>query len=378
MSDRFTWTEPKLCTKSKDWFVYFNFTDHLTKKTARKQFRGGINSFKTKEERLLQGNALRAYWKQELKAGWNPFSKPDDPIITRPTIIQALDTIFHLKEASCNHKVIEKHKYILKLFKGWLHDASMQQVLVCKFDAHLARAYMDYLTVKKKYSGRTFNDHRTTLGTYMNCFIEREWISKNPFKAIKKMQVKVGRNIAFTDVERDLLRDYLYNNERELYYFTQFIYYCFIRRSELTRLKIENIDWQNMTINVPANVSKNKKQESVVIPDQFTDIVNNIGLQHYHKSSFIFGRRLKPGPVQFINYNHISTKHNEICRKLDIPEEKGLYSWKHTGVCALYRVLNGDIYGLMRQLRHSDLNTTQIYLKSLGLIDNKNVRAAVW
>lgn len=31
---------------------------------------------------------------------------------------------------------------------------------------------------------------------------------------------------------------------------------------------------------------------------------------------------------------------------------------------------NGDIYAIMRQLRHSDLKMTQIYLKSLGLTEN--------
>lgn len=37
---------------------------------------------------------------------------------------------------------------------------------------------------------------------------------------------------------------------------------------------------------------------------------------------------------------------------------------------AYYYLTKKDIYSVMRQLRHRDLNTTMIYLKSLGLIKN--------
>lgn len=379
---RFSWSEPKLCSYNynlaKEWFVYFNYTDHLTGHILRKQFRGGINTFKSKEERILHGNALIAYWKLELKAGWNPFGKNEDLPVTRPTITEAFDIIYELKLATCNHKVIDKYKYVLKLFRAWLAASRLQHIYLQQFEAHHARAYMDHLTLKKRYAGRTFNDHRTTLGTFMNCFIEREWIDKNHFRNIKKMQVEIGRNTAFTDVEKDLLSKYLIANDKDLYYFTQFIYYCFIRRAELTRLKIENIDWKNKTIIVPSSASKNKKQESVVMPPSFLELIKDMNLQNLPKEWFIFGRELKPGPVQYINYNHISTRHNSICKKLGIDSQKGLYSWKHSGACTLYPLLNGDIYSLMRQLRHSELNTTQIYLKSLGLVDNTAVRNAVW
>lgn len=73
-----------------------------------------------------------------------------------------------------------------------------------------------------------------------------------------------------------------------------------------------------------------------------------------------------------------TTRHNTITKGLGIDTEKGLYSWKHSGACAAYQVLNGDMYSLMRQLRHSELTTTQIYLKSLGLVDNAAIRKAEW
>lgn len=371
-----------LCTYDfdlkKNWFVYFDYTDQLTGQTIRKQFRGGINVHKKKEERFLQGNALKAYWKLQLKAGWNPFSRAGDLPMTKPLLPEAIDQILKLKDSSCSSKSMENYRYITKLFKEWLESNRLARIFVMQFDIYQAQAYMDYLTLTKGYGGRTFNDHLTVLSTFFNCMIDRNWIPKNPFRKTKKQEIQVGRNIAFTETERRILRDHLYEHDRHLYYFTQFIHYCFIRRSELTRLKIENIDFKNGMIIIPAHASKNKKQESVVIPSSFVPVLQEMQLEDLPGSLFLFGRRLQPGPVQYINCNHISTRHNDISRGLGIDGQKGLYSWRHSGVCLLYKLLQGDMYALMRQLRHTELSTTQIYLKSLGLVDNAAVRDAVW
>ena len=381
-AERFSWTEPQLCSYdfklSEKWFVYFDYTDHLTHRIKRKQFRANINSIKKIEDRLLQGNALVAYWKLQLKTGYNPFSENEDIAITRPTIIEALNSIMQLKEATCGDRAMQSYRYIIKLFKEWLTANHLQHIYLYEFNVGQARSYMDYLTLKKKYSGRTFNDHLSILSTFYNCFIDREWVTTNPFRKIKKLPVEIGRNIAYADKEKDLLKAYLYDNDRQMYYFTQFIYYCFIRRSELTRLRISNINWHDMTIIIPAKASKNKKQESVVIPDPFVSILKEMNLENLPPDWFIFGRYLKPGLVQYKNYNHISTRHNIIAKNMGIDTDKGLYSWKHSGACNLYRVLNGDIYSLMRQCRHSNILITQIYLKSLGLVDNAAIRHAKW
>ncbi len=382
MSERFSWTEPRLCTYNdnldKGWFIYFDYTDHFTGHTIRKQFRGGINSFKTKDERLLHANALLTYWKKELKNGWNPFEANGDLPITKPIVTEAFDLILSLKQSSCGQRTMESYRHVLKIFKTWLIETKLNNIFLYQFDHSHARAFMDYLTLKKGYTGRTYNDKLVALSTFCNCMVDREWIVKNPFKKIKKLPITIGRNVAFTDEEKTLLKNYLFQHDRDMYYFTQFIYYCFIRRSELTRLKIENIDWKNMSIVIPSKASKNKKQESVVIPNSFICILKEMNLQNLPGDYFIFGRKLKPGPIQYKNYNHISSRHNEICKDLKLDSEKGLYSWKHSGVCALYPVLNGDVYALMRQLRHSELTTTQIYLKSLGLADNSAIRNADW
>ena len=54
-----------------------------------------------------------------------------------------------------------------------------------------------------------------------------------------------------------------------------------------------------------------------------------------------------------------------------------LYSWKHTGVCNAYRA-GVDIKTLQGLLRHHSLDMTAIYMRSLGLRVDENLKGKRW
>jgi integrase/recombinase XerD len=377
---RFSWTEPALChyghDLTKDWFVYFSFTDHYSSQTKRKQCRAGINRAKTKDARIKYGNAVISYWKKKLESGYNAFIKDDSHKMPFDYCTgEAFEKILKIKLPTLKKRAKETYSFVCSTFIAWLNKEKYYDIPMSKFSA--ASEYMDYLISEKNYAGRTHNDHLIILKVFINAMIEREWILKNPFKKVKKREVSIGRNLAYSDQEKQSLKDHLYRADREMYYFSQIMYYCFIRRSELALLKIGDVDLINYTITIPAGVSKNKSQESVVIPVGLEPILKEMKLSQYDKNDYLFGSCLMRSPHQFKNHNHISTRHNKHLKGLGIDNQKGLYSWKHSGVCAAYYATGKDIYAVMRQLRHRDLNTTQIYLKSLGLIQNDVFRMAM-
>jgi integrase len=315
-----------------------------------------------------------------LLSGYNPFVRGDEDIMKMPihyTIQEAFEKMLEIKLPTLRKRAKETYNYMVNQFIDWLKQNKLQYIPVGQFDNAMASQYMDYLIVQRKLSGRTHNDRLIVQKVFFNEMIEREWIHKNPFRKIKPKPVEIGRNLAYTEKEREKLKKYLYDNDREMYYFSQIIYYCFIRRSELSQLRIEHFDLVNKTINIPADISKNKCSESVVIPVGLDSILEEMDLKLYPSNMLLFGRRLKRGYDQIKNVNHISSRHNKIVKDLKIDPEKGLYSWKHTGVCVAYYATGKDIYSVMRQLRHRDLNTTMIYLKSLGLIQNDVFRTSM-
>lgn len=383
----FTWTEPALCSyggdTSKAWFVYFDFTDTRTGQTIRKQSRKGINAIKSREDRLKAGAGLVKFWKRELAQGWNPFVAADTrKLPIHYTVSEAFAQMLALKLPTLRKRAKETYTYMEKSFQQWLIRERLDRVPVREFAPGDASRYMDYLIVEKGYAGRTHNDHLIVLKSFYNAMIERKWCGENPFKGIKRRPVEVGRNLAYSEEEKDRLRSLLYERDRDLYYLSQIMYYCFIRRSELALLRVGDIDLQNHTITIGADVSKNKTQESVVIPVGLEPVLREMGLHRYPAHYYLFGRRLVRSAVPYKNVNHISSRHNKFLTKRYLKEKaidaaKGLYSWKHSGVVAGYYATGKDIYSVMRQLRHRDLNTTQIYLKSLGLVQNDVFRNAM-
>ena len=87
--------------------------------------------------------------------------------------------------------------------------------------------------------------------------------------------------------------------------------------------------------------------------------------QHYH----IFGRQREPGDTM-IGENGMIKRLRPILTKLGFSSDYTLYSFKHTGVIRAYQSGVG-IKGIQLQCGHANPETTDIYLKSLGLGDNK-------
>jgi integrase/recombinase XerD len=378
------YTEPKISParpKASDmqlaWYVWFRFFDASSNSWKQLRFKKGINEISIYKDRLAEANALKQAIKEELQDGWNPLAKDHVPTIMIYSLEEAINYILKIKSATLKIKTRYAYTYIIGLFLEWLKAKNLSSSLTKSFTGAMAQEYMDWMLLKKGYSGRTFNDHLIVLRTFFNCFMERDWILKNPFRTVKRKTQTIGRNLAYTDAEKSLIEKHLYDNDRRLYYFTQFIYHCFIRRTEMTSLKIKHIDLVNKTIVIPGENAKNKHQESVVIPRGLESVIEEMQLHRYSSESYLFGRRLLTCEKQYKNPNWISTRHNEIIKKIGIDQQKGLYSWKHTGVCNYYYATGKDLYALMRQLRHRDISTTQISLKSMGLIQNDAMRNAL-
>lgn len=368
------YTDPKISPESldvrKDWYVWFRYFDASTDSWKQLRYKKDINNYKTFKERLANANALRQLLKDELDTGWNPVNNITDKPVRIYSIEEAINHILLIKGATLKPKSKYAYTYISKNLLDWLGDRNLLHLHVKKFTGRMAQEYMDNLLLTKKYSGRTFNDHLIILRTFFNCFIEREWVDKNPFRSVKRKTQVIGRNLAYTDKEKELLEKELYEKDRRMYYFSQFVFHCFIRRTEMVSLKVKHIDIINKTIVIPGENTKNRHQESVVIPSGLEPVLKEMQLDRYNSEDYIFGRLMKTSERKFHNPDHISTRHNTFVKKLKMDPDKGLYSWKHTGVCHYYYATKKDIYAIMRQLRHRDLNTTQIYLKSLGLIQN--------
>lgn len=380
MSLLITWSEPELCTYdfdlSKAWFVYFDIRNELTGAVLRKQYRGGINTSWTKEERLQLGNALLTYWKRRLESGqYNPWAKgiAANPIELPETIGDALTKILALKEKALRPKSFRGYRNIHDMFAAWLARFNYQKLRLYQFTPAMAQAYLDFLLLEKGYSGKTHNNQHGILHAIFSAMMVkgRKWIDANPFGGIDMLPEDQGDNIPYTEKERADITAHLLEHDRRMYFAINFLFHCYIRKTELTTIRVGDIDWRNKTIKINSQAAKNRVQDSVTIPEAFMPILLEMGLDMAPKHFYIFGKRMETCESRMTRPDDISDRYLRLKKEMDYAagDGKTFYSWKHTGVVAYYNLIK-DPYPLMRQLRHSDLKTTMIYLRSLGLSPN--------
>jgi integrase len=385
MNKDLTWTEPELCTyegdTSKPWFVYFDITDQVTGETLRKQFRGGINYWPGKEDRLREGNALLKMWRKKLESGqYNPFAKKGIPVVQAPdNISDAIKKIVDIKLKAVKKSSRKSYTTISNMFIEWLEENKLNKLRLYQFSNQHAQAYLDYLLTDKGYNGTTHNNQRSTLHAIFN-EIKKRWkalMPENPFSGIPELKTDVGKNLAYTEDEKNKLIDYFKLNDSRMYYAVNFIYHAYIRKTELCELQVGQIDWENMTIRLNSGEVKNRIQDSVTITEGLHKVLLEMGLDMAPKNFYIFGKNMLTCAEKCTRPDDISERHRALKKAAGMPVDDGkaFYSWKHTGVVAYWKVVK-DIYYMMRQLRHHDMKVTMVYLKSLGLMPNEAFRSA--
>lgn len=208
--------------------------------------------------------------------------------------------------------------------------------------------------------------------TFFKVLIKRKHITENPFADVELLQVEEAEILFFTKDELKKIRETLPKWNEGLFTVASLIFYTYIRPKEATRLRIENIDMVKKIIRIPAKSSKNKKTQSVAMPDQLYEYLNSINIKQYPPKYRIVSKQLKPG-INEIAGQRISEKWREYATKFNIDKRKYIYHLKHTSVgMAVEKGIN--VRDLQLQLRHSSLEMTQIYIEKFNNIASKEIR----
>lgn len=379
-------TDPVVCPKDRDmnkeWFIYFRWTDHLSGKRFSFKKRADLNSIKHSKDRLRAANKLAEIYRKRLEDGWNPLTEDTEKEQERKTLIEFLNEVLSTKATVLKKKSYHKYDKVLNLLIEWMGKNNYKHLYPQNFTKAMALGYLDFLLSEKKYSGKSHNTQLGIIKSLFNALLTREIISKNPFIGIHELPEDHGKNFPFTDQEKELLKSYMQDKCPHFFAACCFTYFCFIRRSELIEIRIQDIDLLNMTIRIHSEGAKNRSQQSVTIPKAMEQVLRFMNLEKYPANYYVFGRNFKVNEHKTQKPDYLSCKFRRVVEevnKLDNPvkidESKGFYAWKHTGVCALYNATK-DPYLVMQQCRHSDVKITMIYLRSLGLTVSERIREA--
>jgi integrase len=248
-----------------------------------------------------------------------------------------------------------------KIFAAYFQHtpiAKISETKALEFYKHLKTKYTDK-TVKNKINNlkAVFDSHKhNPLGKLRGTYN----IQESEF------------NFPFSEYERELIESHLSSFQPDLYNFTRFIFYAYIRPAELIKIKISMVDMVTRTIKIPAHISKTKKAGAIPIIKPLLELIQSKRLLMYPQNFYLFGSGLKPSAKQ-ANKNEATTLHKLAMQELGIyrHRETVLYSWKHTGNIMAY-LAGTDIKIIQQVNRHSSIQTTEIYLRKLGLFLEKS------
>ncbi|GAB4494312.1 MAG: hypothetical protein OHK0045_25330 [Raineya sp.] len=284
-----------------------------------------------------------------------------------PTIIQALEYICEIRKKENSLTTVTREKSYIKIFSQFLRNSNLQDAKLKDLEKKHIIGFLDF--IKERGNGNlTRNNYLSWLKTIFNILKTRGYLTENPAQSIKKLKETETRSVALTPEHLKLVINEIKTTDTETYIFCLFVFYTFIRPIELRRLKVGQINLETQKIVIYGNQSKNKKTEYVMLPDPLKKVLQEEKFLERDIENRLFSDTT---PMKH-SKNKYSVVFSEIVKKNNLPKEYTLYCLKHTGVVEYYKKGCG-IKFIKEQCRHSSLEQTDKYLKSLGLFENEEI-----
>ncbi len=341
---------------SKRWFVgYYHIHPETNKYSLFKIWIS--TTLRTRTARLKKARELINNIDNRLINGFNPFEQEN---LGFTKLTDALYNTLQFKATYTKPRTVQTYRSYINSFIIWLKLTNLENISIESFNYQLAQKFVDYLKIEKKVRNRTFNNYVEHCRAIFNDLVNREYILRNPFNKIKLLPEDERSVFAYTKTELDLLRYHFPKDAPKLWLVCQFVFYCAIRPAELVRLKIKYIDLDHGKIFIPAEISKTRRQAVINIPVPFSQDLEQLKLHKLDQEYFLFSKNLDPGIIP-IAPTRIAEKFRKEAEKIGL--KRKLYELKHTGA-GMALEAGSDIRDIQLHLRHSDLNTTENYLKA--------------
>lgn len=365
---------------AKRWCIEFYVWDSSKSELSRQRLYKGFNHIKNKRDRLRACKEIMQEINRLLVEGYVIGAEHNQEmarieLMLKPrilTVMEAFHEYMAVKKEELRKSSIKAYATLERILHQWLKDKKVPNILLNQWSSELSIQFSEHIRATG-VAAKTFNNYMTLMNAFFNHCVNRDLLLKNPNRIIRKKKVESGKHVPFSRKQMQMILDEV--NKRgldQLSLFIHFAYYTLARPgTEIRLLQVKNI--RERTIFIEAEKAKNGKGQHVIIPPQLEKIIQERKLRDYPVNYYVFGRGGKPGEKP-VGANHFYEKHRDILKDLGLfdQDDYDLYSWKHTGVIAMYNA-GMDIKTIQAQCRHSNVSQTDKYMKDLGLFRNEEV-----
>lgn len=359
-------TYPKLHT-GKVWYVDFFIFDPVSQTKKRKKYNISPH-YRPAERKRIASNLITAIC-EKLRKGWNPwidnstsaqYSLFSKVLANYEKYIERMEKVGTLKAST--HA---RYNSYLKVFIDWVDEKPIPLIYLYQLDTATISDFLDYLIIEKDVSACTRNNYLQWLSTFCTYLVEKGAMSANPTKEIRKLRESQKFREQLSSVQLRMMREFLMKHNRHFLLACMMEYYTFIRPEELSCIKIEDISIKGQRVRLSGKFTKNRKNGMVGLNDEIIKLMIDLDIFSHTSSDYLFGTPdFRPSPKKQSG-RIFRNAFKKLRGYLGWPACYQFYSLKDTGIRDL---ANAEGIVVARdQARHSDISTTNKYLKGSEL-----------
>jgi integrase len=354
-------------------YVDYYAADPATGRMIR--FRTKFNRERTKRQKLEMAKRFANDVNDRLYSGWNPLLTQEEAVAFRP-LNEAMDHYIRHVERQVQDKTVRPDtlraytSFVVNL-KAWLGKSNP---LCYEWDKAYISRFLDYIYLEKKNSARTRNNYLSFLRRLGSFMVENSYCSVNPAEGIRSIRESQKVRTELSKEALQALFAYLSTPLHANYNaLAQTVYYCLVRRTEITFLKVSDFDLDKQELVIRAEFSKNGKTQSVSIPQPLLPLLKKHFVGASPESYAFSANDFKPGKRKLAP-KKISDTWTQVKKALGFPAHYQFYSLKDTGIT---HMLQSGISPLAvrDQARHYDLSMTDKYVRSGVSVGNPEILA---
>lgn len=354
---------PKSRDLSAKWFVEYSVNGG-----PRLKKYGKLNDLPTLEERLKEADRLFALIQQENQGSNIALVRAD-----RNKLIKKMSSVVENRCVGKRKKTISGYWSKMAIFTKWYRVHAVQEEIEkegigTSFIIHLIKE-INPKTGKITHP-TTINHYKEFLTGIFEAIPELK--GAKLFDGIVKTKKRYKSARYFQIHQQESLRKEIEPNLPQLWLLIQMQFFLLLRpNSEARFVKIEYFNFDEQSITIPWEISKNKKTQTIRVPDAFMPYLEF--LKQYPPHFYVLGKEGQPSERHW-GQNHFYEQHKIVLNKLHYTtRDYKLYSWKHTGAVMYYKATK-DIKGLKEQGRWHSLDMVNEYLKNLGVLEMEEVK----
>jgi len=357
-------------TNGENWRIVFYIRKPGSDKMER--FRRRVKKISGNQLRMRYAKRICAEINNKLQEGWSPYHN-EYAKKEYISLITVMDLFIEQAERRCRDHLIRpdslrSYKSYVKNIQDFMKNKNQLELFTVEFNKKFVLSFLDYIYFEKKRTARTSNNYLAFCNLLASFMKDREYLAINPTDGLHKR--KVGNKIRQVIPSKIRNEIFKYQAVTNIHYLTLCltVYFCFIRRTEISKLLVKHVDLIGDTIFIPTEISKNKKDGFVTIPNKLKILLIK-HLDGATKDDYLFSKdNFKPGSKK-LEPKKISDTWSKMRKDLNFKNEYQFYSLKDTGITQLF-LHKVALIKIRDQARHHDIKITESYTPRNSVCDN--------